>query len=39
MREAAAGDSEAAEARLALLAGLALLEISEEAFTLAQRLL
>ena len=39
MREAAAGDSEAAEARLAFLAGLALLEISEEAFTLAQRLL
>jgi predicted nucleic acid-binding protein len=39
MREAAAGDSEAAEARLTFLAGLALLEISEEAFTLAQRLL
>ena len=39
MREAAAGDSEAAETRLAFLAGLALLEISEEAFMLAQRLL
>ena len=39
MREAAAGDPEAAEARLAFLVGLTLLEISEEALTLAQRLL
>ena len=38
-REAGAGDSEAAAARLAFLAGLTLLEISEEALTLAQRLL
>jgi len=38
-REAGAGDSEAAAARLALLTGLTLLEISEEALTLAQRLL
>ena len=38
-REAGAGDSEAAVARLAFLAGLTLLEISEEALTLAQRLL
>lgn len=39
VREAGAGDSEAAEARLALLTGLTLLEISEEALMLAQRLL
>ncbi len=38
-REAGAGDSEAAAARLAFLTGLTLLEISEEALTLAQRLL
>jgi len=38
-REAGAGDPEAAEARLAFLAGLILLEITEEALTLAQRLL
>ena len=38
-REAGTGDSEAAAARLALLTGLTLLEISEEALTLAQRLL
>jgi hypothetical protein len=37
--EAGAGDPEAAEARLAFLAGLTLLEITEEALTLAQRLL
>ncbi len=39
MREATAGDPIAAEARLAFLADLTLLEISEEALTLAQRLL
>ena len=38
-REAGAGDPEAADARLAFLAGLTLLEITEEALTLAQRLL
>lgn len=38
-REAGAGDSEAAAARLAFLTGLTLLEISEEALTLTQRLL
>jgi len=38
-REAGAGDAEAAAARLAFLTGLTLLEISEEALTLAQRLL
>ncbi len=38
-REAGAGDSEAAEARLAFLTGLTLLEISEEALMLAQHLL
>ena len=38
-REAGAGDPEAAEARLAFLSGLILLEITEEALTLAQRLL
>jgi len=38
-REAGAGDPEAAEARLAFLAGLILLEITEEALTLAQHLL
>ena len=37
--EAGAGDPEAADARLAFLAGLTLLEITEEALTLAQRLL
>ncbi len=37
-REAGAGDPEAAAARLVFLAGLTLLEISEEALTLAQRL-
>ena len=39
VREAGAGDPEAADARLAFLAGLTLLEITEEALTLAQRLL
>lgn len=38
-REAGAGDSEAAATRLAFLADLALLEISEEALKLAQHLL
>lgn len=38
-REAGAGDTEAATVRLTLLTGLTLLEISEEAVTLAQRLL
>ena len=38
-REAGAGDPEAADSRLAFLAGLTLLEITEEALTLAQRLL
>jgi predicted nucleic acid-binding protein len=38
-REAGAGDAEAAAARLAYLTGLTLLEMSEEALTLAQRLL
>ena len=38
-REAGAGDAEAAAARLAFLAGLPLLEISEEALTLTQHLL
>lgn len=38
-REAGAGDSEAAAARLTFLTGLTLLEISEEALTLTQRLL
>jgi predicted nucleic acid-binding protein len=38
-REAGAGDSEAAAARVAFLTGVTLLEISEEALTLAQRLL
>ena len=38
-REAGAGDSEAAAARLAFLTRLTLLEISEEALMLAQRLL
>jgi predicted nucleic acid-binding protein len=38
-REAGAGDAEAAAARLAFLTGVTLLEISEEALTLAQRLL
>jgi hypothetical protein len=38
-REAGAGDPEAADVRLAFLAGLTLLEITEEALTLAQRLL
>ncbi len=38
-REAGAGDPEAAEARLAFLAELILLEITEEALTLAQHLL
>lgn len=38
-REAGAGDTEAAVARLAFLAGLPLLEISEEALTLTQHLL
>ncbi len=37
-REAGAGDPEAAPARLAFLTGVTLLEISEEAVTLAQRL-
>jgi hypothetical protein len=37
--EAGAGDPEAADARLAFLAGLTLVEITEEALTLAQRLL
>ena len=39
VRETGAGDPEAAEARLVFLAGLTLLEITEEALTLAQRLL
>ncbi len=39
VREAGAGDAEAAAARLAFLTGLPLLEITEEALTLAQRLL
>ena len=39
VREAGAGDPEAAEARLALLPGLTLLEIGEEALVLAQHLL
>jgi predicted nucleic acid-binding protein len=38
-REAGAGDPEAAETRLVFLTGLTLLEISEEALMLAQRLL
>jgi predicted nucleic acid-binding protein len=38
-REAGVGDPEAAEARLAFLAGLTKLEITEEALMLAQRLL
>lgn len=38
-REAGAGDSEAAAARLAFLGGLTLLEISEEALALTQHLL
>jgi len=38
-REAGAGDAEAAAACLAFLTGLTLLEISEEALTLTQRLL
>ena len=38
-REAFAGDSEAAAARSAFLTGISLLEISEEALTLAQHLL
>lgn len=38
-REAGAGDAEAAAARLAFFSGLTLLEITEEALTLAQRLL
>lgn len=38
-REAGAGDSEAASARLTFLTGLTLLEISEEALTLTQHLL
>jgi len=39
LRETGAGNPEAAEARLAFLAGLTLLEITEEALTLAQCLL
>ena len=39
VRETGAGNPEAAEARLAFLAGLTLLEITEEALTLAQCLL
>ena len=39
VREAGAGDPEAAEARLAFVAGLTLLEVTDEALTLAQRLL
>lgn len=39
VREAGAGDPAAAEARLAFLTGVTLLEITEEALTLAQRLL
>jgi predicted nucleic acid-binding protein len=39
VNEASAGDSEAAEARLTFLAGLTLLEITEEALRLAERLL
>jgi hypothetical protein len=39
VREASAGDPEAAQERLALLAELALLEITEEALALAQHLL
>jgi hypothetical protein len=38
-REAGAGDAEAAASRLAFLIGVTLLEISEDALTLAQRLL
>lgn len=38
VREAGAGDPEAAEQRLAYLAGITLLEITEEALTLAQHL-
>lgn len=39
VREAGAGDAEAAAARLAFLIGVTLLEISEDALTLAQRLM
>lgn len=39
INEASAGDPEAAEARLSFLAGLTLLEITEEALDLAQHLL